>query len=55
MARFSACRAETAAKLDLIVEFAGVAPFLDTPVKRYSSGAYLRLAFAAAAHVEPTS
>ena len=46
-------RAETAAKLDSIVEFAGVEPFLDTPVKRYSSGMYLRLAFAVAAHVEP--
>ena len=46
-------RAETAAKLDSIVEFSGVAPFLDTPVKRYSSGMYLRLAFAVAAHVEP--
>ena len=46
-------RAETAGKLDSIVEFSGVAPFLDTPVKRYSSGMYLRLAFAVAAHVEP--
>jgi ABC-type polysaccharide/polyol phosphate transport system ATPase subunit len=36
-----------------IVEFAGVERFLDTPVKRYSSGMYLRLAFAVAAHVEP--
>jgi ABC-type polysaccharide/polyol phosphate transport system ATPase subunit len=35
-----------------IVDFAGVRPFLDTPVKRYSSGMYLRLAFAVAAHLE---
>jgi lipopolysaccharide transport system ATP-binding protein len=46
-------RSEIQAKLDEIVEFAGVAPFLDTPVKRYSSGMYLRLAFAVAAHLEP--
>lgn len=38
---------------DQIVEFSGVARFLDTPVKRYSSGMYLRLAFAVAAHLEP--
>lgn len=38
---------------DEIVEFAGVAAFIDTPVKRYSSGMYLRLAFAVAAHLEP--
>jgi ABC-2 type transport system ATP-binding protein/lipopolysaccharide transport system ATP-binding protein len=41
------------ARFDDIVEFAGVARFLDTPIKRYSSGMYLRLAFAVAAHVEP--
>jgi lipopolysaccharide transport system ATP-binding protein len=46
-------RREIAAKLDQIVEFAGVERFLDTPVKRYSSGMYLRLAFAVAAHLEP--
>lgn len=46
-------RAEIRAKTDEIVEFAGVAAFLDTPVKRYSSGMYLRLAFAVAAHLEP--
>lgn len=39
-------------KLDEIVEFAGVAKYLDTPVKRYSSGMYVRLAFAVAAHLE---
>jgi len=38
---------------DAIVEFAGVEKFLDTPVKRYSSGMYVRLAFAVAAHLEP--
>jgi lipopolysaccharide transport system ATP-binding protein len=46
-------RAEIAAKLDEIVDFSGVEQFLDTPVKRYSSGMYLRLAFAVAAHVDP--
>lgn len=40
-------------KFDEIVEFAGVQKFIDTPVKRYSSGMYLRLAFAVAAHLEP--
>lgn len=44
---------EVAKKLDAIVEFAGVEKFLDTPVKRYSSGMYLRLGFAVAAHLEP--
>ena len=46
-------RAEISSKLDEIVAFAGVERFLDTPVKRYSSGMYLRLAFAVAAHIEP--
>jgi lipopolysaccharide transport system ATP-binding protein len=46
-------RAEIRGKFDQIVEFSGVAPFLDTPVKRYSSGMYVRLAFAVAAHLEP--
>jgi len=40
-------------RFEEIVEFAGVERFLDTPVKRYSSGMYLRLAFAVAAHLEP--
>jgi lipopolysaccharide transport system ATP-binding protein len=40
-------------KFDEIVEFSGVADFIDTPVKRYSSGMYVRLAFAVAAHLEP--
>lgn len=40
-------------KLDQIIEFAGVEKFLDTPVKRYSSGMYVRLAFAVAAHLDP--
>jgi len=46
-------RAEITAKFDEIVEFSEVAQFIDTPVKRYSSGMYLRLAFAVAAHLEP--
>jgi lipopolysaccharide transport system ATP-binding protein len=46
-------RREIATKLDDIVEFAGVEKFVDTPVKRYSSGMYVRLAFAVAAHFEP--
>jgi lipopolysaccharide transport system ATP-binding protein len=46
-------RAEIAAKFDEIVDFAEVDKFLDTPVKRYSSGMYVRLAFAVAAHLEP--
>lgn len=40
-------------KFDEIVDFAGVEKFIDTPVKRYSSGMYVRLAFAVAAHLEP--
>ncbi|HEY7767819.1 ABC transporter ATP-binding protein, partial [Longimicrobium sp.] len=40
-------------RFDEIVEFSGVEQFIDTPVKRYSSGMYLRLAFAVAAHLEP--
>lgn len=46
-------RAEIRKKFDEIVDFAGVEKFLDTPVKRYSSGMYVRLAFAVAAHLEP--
>jgi lipopolysaccharide transport system ATP-binding protein len=46
-------RAEIAKKFDEIVDFSGVEKFLDTPVKRYSSGMYVRLAFAVAAHLEP--
>lgn len=45
--------AEVRRKFDQIVEFAEVERFLDTPVKRYSSGMYVRLAFAVAAHLEP--
>jgi len=41
------------AKLDAIVEFSGVERFIDTPIKRYSSGMRLRLGFAVAAHLEP--
>ncbi len=44
---------EVARKFDEIVAFAGVEQFIDTPVKRYSSGMYVRLAFAVAAHLEP--
>jgi lipopolysaccharide transport system ATP-binding protein len=46
-------RAEILAKFDAIVAFAEIEPFIDTPVKHYSSGMYLRLAFAVAAHLEP--
>jgi lipopolysaccharide transport system ATP-binding protein len=46
-------RAEIKSKFDEIVAFAEVEKFLDTPVKRYSSGMYVRLAFAVAAHLEP--
>ena len=44
---------EISRKFDAIVEFAGIRDFMDTPVKRYSSGMYVRLAFAVAAHLEP--
>jgi len=44
---------EIRSKFDEIVDFAGVAKYIDTPVKRYSSGMYVRLAFAVAAHLEP--
>jgi len=40
-------------KFDTIVEFSGVSRYIDTPVKYYSSGMYVRLAFAVAAHLEP--
>jgi lipopolysaccharide transport system ATP-binding protein len=46
-------RAEINSKFDAIVQFAEVERFLDTPVKHYSSGMYVRLAFAVAAHLEP--
>ncbi len=46
-------KAEIAAKLDEIVEFSGCELYIDTPVKRYSSGMKVRLAFAVAAHLEP--
>jgi len=44
---------EISAKFDEIVDFAGVEMYIDTPVKRYSSGMYVRLAFGVAAHLEP--
>ena len=46
-------RREIQRKFDEIVDFSGVEQFVDTPVKRYSSGMYVRLAFAVAAHLEP--
>ena len=46
-------RAEIRRKFDEIVAFAEVEKFIETPVKRYSSGMYVRLAFAVAAHLEP--
>jgi lipopolysaccharide transport system ATP-binding protein len=46
-------RSEITSKLEEIIEFSGVAGYIDTPVKRYSSGMYVRLAFAVAAHLEP--
>lgn len=46
-------KAEIARKFDEIVDFSGVGAFIDTPIKRYSSGMYVRLAFAVAAHLEP--
>jgi len=46
-------RAEVTEKFDAIVEFAEIRDFIDTPVKRYSSGMYVRLAFSVAAHLDP--
>ena len=46
-------RREIDQRFDAIVEFSGVERFMDTPVKRYSSGMYVRLAFSVAAHLEP--
>ncbi len=46
-------KAEIRSKFDEIVDFSGLEKFIDTPVKRYSSGMYVRLAFAVAAHLEP--
>ena len=46
-------RQEISRKFDEIVDFAGVERYIDTPVKRYSSGMYVRLAFGVAAHLEP--
>jgi len=46
-------RAEITRKFDEIVEFAGLAPFIDTPIKRYSSGMFARLGFSVAAHLDP--
>lgn len=46
-------RAEVRRKFDEIVDFSGLADFIDTPVKRYSSGMYARLGFSVAAHLEP--
>ncbi|HAY33195.1 MAG TPA: ABC transporter ATP-binding protein [Ignavibacteria bacterium] len=46
-------KAEIRSKFDEIVEFSGIGSYIDTPVKRYSSGMYVRLAFAVAAHLDP--
>jgi lipopolysaccharide transport system ATP-binding protein len=46
-------KSEITKKLDEIIDFAGVSKYVDTPVKRYSSGMYVRLAFAVAAHLDP--
>lgn len=46
-------KAEIQLRLDEIIAFSGIGEFLDTPIKRYSSGMYVRLAFAVAAHLEP--
>ena len=46
-------RSEIDSKVDEIIDFSGIEQFIDTPVKRYSSGMYVRLAFAVAAHLEP--
>ena len=46
-------KSEIEAKFEEIISFAGIGKFLDTPVKRYSSGMYVRLAFAVAAHLDP--
>lgn len=46
-------RSEIAAKLSEIIEFSEIEQFIDTPVKRYSSGMYIKLAFAVAAHLDP--
>lgn len=51
MALFWECAKEIARKLDEIIAFSGVERYVDTPVKRYSSGMYVRLAFAVAAHL----
>jgi len=50
---FGMTRKEIARKMNSIVEFSGIGTFIDVPVKRYSSGMYLRLAFSIAAHLEP--
>jgi len=50
---FGMSREEVQRKFDAIVDFSGVEKYIDTPVKRYSSGMYVRLAFAVAAHLEP--
>ncbi|MBV9759043.1 MAG: ABC transporter ATP-binding protein [Acidobacteriaceae bacterium] len=46
-------RAEITSKLESIIEFAGVRPFIDIPVKRFSSGMFVRLGFSIAAHLDP--
>ena len=52
-ALYGLTKSEITNQLDSIIDFSGVENFIDTPVKRYSSGMYVRLAFAVAVHLKP--